>query len=115
MGGAVRVKYKIKGKVYDLCLVVTKRKYGGYCWLLTQSPKEGIIDFIKEAFTAYGYRWKIEEYHRHIKSCYNLEDIQVKTFEGLQSMLAILTIAMNIIYSSLSGLHTKLLLQSTST
>ena len=79
---------------------------------MTRSPKENIVDVIKEAFTAYGFRWKIEEYHRHIKSCYNLEDIQVKTFEGLQSMLAILTIAMSIIYSSLSSLHIKLLLQS---
>ena len=110
--GAIKVQYKTKGKVHDLWLVVTKRTNGGYCWLLTRSPKESIVDVIKEAFTAYGFRWKIEEYHRHIKECYNLEDIQVKTFEGLQSMLAILTIAMSIIYSSLSSLHTRLLLES---
>ncbi|NOR75761.1 MAG: transposase [Draconibacterium sp.] len=110
--GAIKVKYKIKNKEHDLWLVVTKRKNGGYCWLLTRSPKENIVDVIKEAFTAYGFRWKIEEYHRHIKSCYNLEDIQIKTFEGLQSMLAILTIAMSVIYSSLSSLHIKLLLLS---
>jgi len=110
--GAVKVKYKTKGKEHELWLVATKRENGGYCWLLTRSPKENIIDVIKEAFTAYGFRWKIEEYHRHIKSCYNLEDIQIKTFEGLQSMLAILTIAMGIIYSSLSSLHIKLLLKS---
>ena len=110
--GAIKVQYKIKGKVHDLWLVVTKRINGGYCWLLTRSPKESIVEVIKEAFTAYGFRWKIEEYHRHIKECYNLEDIQIKTFEGLQSMLAILTIAMSIIYSSLSSLHTRLLLES---
>ena len=110
--GAIKVQYKIKGKLHDLWLVVTKRINGGYCWLLTRSPKESIVEVIKEAFTAYGFRWKIEEYHRHIKECYNLEDIQVKTFEGLQSMLAILTIAMSIIYSSLSSLHTRLLLES---
>ncbi len=107
MCGAVKVKYKIEGKEHELWLVVTKRENGGYCWLLTRSPKETIIDIIKEAFTAYGFRWKIEQYHRHIKSCYNLEDIQIKTFDGLQSMLAILTIAMGIIYSSLSSLHIK--------
>jgi len=110
--GAIKVQYKIKGKVHDLWLVVTKKINGGYCWLLTRSPKESIVEVIKEAFTAYGFRWKIEEYHRHIKECYNLEDIQIKTFEGLQSMLAILTIAMSIIYSSLSSLHTRLLLES---
>jgi hypothetical protein len=89
-----------------------QKKNGGYCWLLTRSPKENIVEVIKEAFTAYGFRWKIEEYHWHIKSWFNLEDIQIKTFEGLQSMLAILTIAMSVIYSSLSSLHIKLLLQS---
>jgi hypothetical protein len=110
--GAIKVKYKIKNKEHDLWLVVTKRKNGGYSWLLTRSPKENIVDVTKEAFTAYGFRWKIEEYHRHIKTCYNLENIQIKTFEGLQSMLAILTIAMSVIYSSISSLHIRLLLQS---
>lgn len=110
--GAIKVKYKIKNKVYDLWLVVTKRKNGGYCWLLTRSPKTNVIEIIEEAFKAYGFRWKIEEYHRHIKSSYRLEDIQIKTFDGLQSMLAILTIAMSIIYSSISSLHIRLLLES---
>ena len=41
-----------------------------------------------------------------------LEDIQVKTFEGLQSMLSILTIAIGIIYFSQASIHTELLLQS---
>ncbi len=110
--GAIKVKYQVKGKLYELWLVVTKRKNGGYCWLLTRSPKESIVGVISEAFKAYGFRWKIEEYHRHIKSCYGLEDIQIKTFEGLQSMLAILTIAMSLIYSSISSLHHKLILSS---
>ena len=110
--GAIKVKYHTKQGVHDLWLVVTKRKNGGYCWLLTRSPKETITDVISEAFKAYGFRWKIEEYHRHIKTCYNLEDIQVKTFEGLQSMLAILTIAMALIYRSISSLHLDLLLKS---
>ncbi len=110
--GAMKVKYQVKSKLYELWLVVTKRKNGGYCWLLTRSPKESIVGVISEAFKAYGFRWKIEEYHRHIKSCYGLEDIQVKTFEGLQSMLAILTIAMSLIYSSISSLHHKLILNS---
>jgi len=57
-------------------------------------------------------RWKIEEYHRHIKDCYQLEAIQVKTFEGLQSMLAILTIAMSVVYRELASLHIRLLLES---
>ncbi len=110
--GAVKVKNKEGKQEHELWLVVTKRENGGYCWLLTRSPKENIINVIEEAFTAYGFRWKIEEHHCHIKQCYHLEDIQIKTFEGLKSMLAILTIAMGIIYSCLSSMHIKLLLQS---
>lgn len=110
--GAVKVKYKVGKQLVDLWFVVTKRDNGGYCWLLTRSPKESITEVIQETFKAYGFRWKIEEYHRHIKSSYNLEDIQIKTFEGLQSMLAILTIAMSLIYCSLSSIHLKLILQS---
>lgn len=112
MCGAIKVKYEAKGKEYELWLVVTKRENGGYCWLLTRSPKQGITEIIREAFTAYGYRWKIEEFHRHVKSCYRLEDIQIKTFEGLKSMLAILTVAMSLIYRSIEPLHQKLILDS---
>ncbi len=110
--GAVKVQYDIKGEEYYLWLVVTRNTKGGYSYLLTNSSEENIVSLIKETFTAYGYRWKIEEYHRHIKSSYNLEDIQIKKFEGLQTMLTILSIAMAIVYRELSSLHIKLLLES---
>jgi hypothetical protein len=106
--GATKVQYKIKGMVHDLWLVVTKMINGGYCWLLTRSPKESIVEVIKEAFMAYGFIWKIEEYFRHIKECYNLKDIQINKFEGLQSILSKLTIAMSIRYSSLSNIPARL-------
>jgi len=110
--GAIKVQYKTGNHLYDLWLVVTRRHGGGYCWLLTRTKLNTITDIISETFKAYGLRWKIEEYHRHIKECYRLEDIQVKTFEGLQSMLAILTIAMSIVYRELASLHIRLLLES---
>jgi hypothetical protein len=110
--GAVKVQYKSGKELIDLWLVVTKREGGGYCWLLTKTPQDAIIKVIEETFKGYGLRWKIEEYHRHIKDCYHLEDIQIKTFEGLQSMLAILTIAMSMVYRELASLHIKLLLES---
>ncbi len=110
--GAIKVQYKINGKLYDLWLVITKKEGGGYCWILTKTSQKNIVDVIKETFTAYGYRWKIEEYHRHIKNCYRLEDIQIKTYEGLQTMLAILTIAMSIVYRELASMHQRLILES---
>ncbi|MCF6223089.1 MAG: hypothetical protein L3J34_05105, partial [Flavobacteriaceae bacterium] len=53
-----------------------------------------------------------EEYHRHIKQEYRLEDIQIKTFDGLQSMLAVLTVAMYMVYKKLQSLHISLLLDA---
>ncbi len=65
--GAIKVQNKIKGKIYDLWLVVTKRTNGGYCWFLTRSSKESLVGVIKEAFSANGFRCKIEGYHWHLK------------------------------------------------
>ncbi len=54
----------------------------------------------------------LEVYHRHIKSHYALEDILIKTFEGLQTMPAILIIAVSLICHSISSLSQKLILDS---
>jgi len=70
------------------------------------------ISYSIRAFKGYGLRWKIEEYHRHIKQEYKLEDIQMKTFDGLQAMLATLTIAMFMIYKKMKALHFNLLLDA---
>ena len=63
-------------------------------------------------FKGYGLRWKIEEYHRHVKQEYRLEDVQIKAFNGIQSMLAILTVAMYIIYNKIKSMHLELLLDA---
>ena len=111
-GGALKVQYEVNDQLYDLFLVSMKKESGGYCWLLTNLEESNASQLIQATFKAYGHRWKIEEYHRHIKNQYNLEDIQVKTFDGLQSMLAILVVAMNFIYNEFGSLHIKLILES---
>jgi len=108
----VEIDYAIRSKKYKLHLVVTKNKKGGLAYLLVKSNKENQFEILEQAFKGYGYRWSIEEYHRHIKQEYNLEDIQMRTFTGIQSILAVLTIAMNIIYNELKSIHIKLLLDS---
>lgn len=111
--GAMPVKYTIKGKTYTLWLVVSKNKgHGGPCYLLVKSKLCTAIEVAQWAFKGYGLRWKIEEYHRHVKQVYALEDIQMKTFEGLQSMLAVLTVAMFMIYRKIRAIHFKLLLDA---
>lgn len=111
--GAIRVRIETKRKTHNAWLVVSRNKeHGGLCFLLVKSDKIAAIEVAKWAFDGYGKRWKIEEYHRHIKQSYRLEDIQMRTFNGLQSLLAILSVAMYILYKKTSALHIKLLLES---
>ncbi len=111
--GAIPVSYTVKGVVHSLWLVVSRNlKHGGLCYLLVKSELNTAVELAKWAFKGYGLRWKIEEYHRHIKQEYNLEDIQLKTFDGLQSMLATLTVAMYMIYRKMQSIHFSLLLDA---
>lgn len=111
--GAIPVSYTVKGTTDSLWLVVSRNlKHGGLCYLLVKSELDTAIEVAKWAFKGYGLRWKIEEYHRHIKQQYSLEDIQLKTFDGLQSMLATLTVAMYMIYKKMQSIHFSLLLDA---
>jgi hypothetical protein len=111
--GAIPISYSIKGVAHPLWLVVSRnKKHGGLCYLLVKSELPTAMEVAKWAFKGYGLRWKIEEYHRHIKQEYKLEDIQMKTFDGLQSILATLTIAMFMIYKKIQSLHFSLLLDA---
>ena len=115
--GAVKVNYvhRKTGAVYSgkqLWLVVTKGHGKGYSWYLVSSDKETSREVCEECFRGYGYRWKIEEYHRHVKDQYDLEDIQIRTFAGLQSMMSVITIAMYLLYSQTRDLHDKLILNT---
>jgi len=111
--GAVQINYIIKGISHPLWPVISRdRKHGGLCYLLVKSNLGSAIEVAQWAFKGYGLRWKIEEYHRHIKQEYRLEDIQIKTFDGIQSMLAVLTVAMYMIYKKIKSLHFSLLLDA---
>lgn len=111
--GAVKVQYRCQqGKMHDMWLMVSKTKGRSHCWCLTNKHFDNAYQAATETFNGYGHRWKIEEYHRHIKQQYNLESIQIKTFNGLQSMMAILNVAMYFIYREIASLHTKIILDS---
>jgi hypothetical protein len=95
-----------------LWLVVLKGEGKRYSWYIVSTDKKTERNVVEETIRGYGYRWKIEEYHRHIKNQFHLEDIQLRKFEGLRTMLSILTIAMYLIYTEISSLHNQLLLCS---
>ena len=69
--GAVPIEYRIGRSVHHLWLVVTRNGcHGGLCYLLVKSDLSNGIEVAKWAFKGYGLRWKIEEYHRHVKQEY---------------------------------------------
>lgn len=111
--GAVRVEYENReGQRISAWLVVSKRRGGGYSWFLFHTSRKDKQEVMEECFRAYGYRWKIEEYHRHIKSEYRIEEVQVRSLPALRSLLAVVTVSMYLIYRELSSLHDKLILES---
>lgn len=101
-----------KGKRQDLWLVVSRNHHGGLCYLLVKTTKKDLKEIALWAFSGYGKRWQIEEYHRHVKQEYKLEKIQIKTFTGLQSVLAILMCTTYILYRKIQSIHIDLLLDS---
>src|SRR5665811_439619 len=108
-----QVMYRAKGKQYPIWLIISRNtSHGGLCYLLVKSNLTTPIEVAKWAFKGYGLRWKIEEYHRHVKQEYKLEDMQMKTFMGVQSILAVLTVAMCMIYKNMKSLHIELLLDA---
>ena len=110
---AVKVLDNSKGKTKALWLVISRdTAHGGLCYLLVKSTLISALEVAQWAFKGYGLRWSIEEYHRHVKQQYKLESIQIKTFTGLQSMLALLTVAMHMIYKKIKAIHFELLLDA---
>lgn len=102
---AVWVVYKAKGKQPPVWLVISRdTSHGGLCYLLVKSNLTTPIEVANWAFKGYGLRWKIEESHRHVKQEYKLEDMQMRTFTGVQSILAVFTVVMCMIYKNLKSL-----------
>ena len=108
----VEVEHLVGRQKYPLYVMITRNEKGGLAYFLVKSIKDNKYEVLNQAFSGYGLRWSIEEYHRHVKQEYGLEKIQMRTFAGLQSVLAILTVAMNMIYNELKSLHFNLLLDS---
>ncbi len=60
----------------------------------------------------YGYRWKIEEFHRHVKQEFNWGNIQLMSYVGLKNLNTILMVAVDIIYSAIKYIDELLYLYS---
>lgn len=110
MCGVKRVKirtnpYKIKNPdMIETNLVVARHgKKGGLFYLLCNFNTKELTDYqiIEKALRGYNYRWKIEEFHRHVKQEFNWENIQLMSYVGLKNLNTILIVAVDIIYSAI--------------
>lgn len=75
-------------------LVMKKRrvkgKENGFSYFLGRLPEEiGEEEAFGEMLSAYGARWKIEEFHRQIKQDFSVENVQMKRYEALRNMMTI--------------------------
>jgi hypothetical protein len=95
-----------------LYLVVMKGIGKGYSWFLVNSHFTDLQEIAQDTFRRYGYRWHIEEYHRHIKDQFNLENIQLRKYDRLQTMLMIMAIVMYLLYTETRSLHQRLLIEN---
>jgi len=77
-----------------LWLVASRREEepNALSWFLTnvEGSREQVMDTVMEG---YGYRWRVEEYHRHIKQDYALESICLREYEALKNMIVLVVIA----------------------
>jgi hypothetical protein len=77
-----------------LWLVASRRKEepNALSWFLTnvEGTREQIMDTVMEG---YGYRWRVEEYHRQLKQDYDLESICLRDYEALKNLIVLVVIA----------------------
>ena len=78
----------------SLWLVVSRRRRekNALSWYLTNIPGSRKT-VMMDAMEAYGLRWRVEEYHRHIKQDYNLEQICLRKYSAIKNMCAIVMLA----------------------
>ena len=85
-------KYKKKNKEYKDGLFYL------YCNFDMTNLTEAEV--IEKALNGYRCRWKIEEFHREVKSDFGLEKIQLMSYKGLQNLNAILMLVVQFLYST---------------
>ena len=75
--------------------------------LLTNVQIEPTLEGILWVVKAYLPRWRVEESIRQVKQSYNLEDVRLRSYNGLRNMTALVTACANFVACHV-GLRTKL-------
>lgn len=119
--GCRRVSLDLPGaSCANLWLVVMKRvKKGitrsqGYSYYLAFLPehikkKKDVIDIVTRG---YGHRWRIEEYHRFLKTEMNFEKMRFARYEALKTMTVIMMISAYFIFTGLKKIFMERIMKT---
>ena len=91
----------------QLRLVKVQFERGGTLLLLTNVEMENSLRDVLWAVKAYVARWRIEEVIRFIKQSYELEDVRLRSYNGLRNMTALVMACASFVSLKL-GMQAKL-------
>ena len=87
-------RVRLPGRGEPLCLLVVRGLGAQPLMLLTNEPLNRSYRCLWHMVQAYLKRWAIEETIRYAKTCYDLENVRVLTYQSLQNLMPLVTAAM---------------------
>lgn len=86
-------KVRLPGRSEHLCLIVVHGLGEEPLMILTNEPLRRSFKLLWRMLQAYFSRWAIEDTIRHIKTCYDLENVRVLNYAGLQNLMPLVLAA----------------------
>jgi len=87
-------RVRLPGREEPLCLLVVHGFGAHPLMLLTNEPLNRSFKCLWRMVRAYLKRWSIEETIRYAKTCYDLENVRVLNYRGLQNLMPLVLAAM---------------------
>lgn len=87
-------RVRLPGREEPLCLLVVHGFGAKPLMLLTNEPLNRSFKCLWRMVRAYLKRWSIEETIRYAKTCYDLENVRVLNYRGLQNLMPLVLAAM---------------------
>ena len=84
----------LPGRAESLCLLVVRGFGAQPLMLLTNEPLSRSYKCLWRMVRSYLRRWSIEETIRYAKTCYDLENVRVLNYQGLQNLMPLVLAAM---------------------
>lgn len=108
--GLIKVKirtnpHKVKNpNTIETNLIIARHSYsGGFFYLFCDFNDDTLtsMQIIEKALRGYRLRWKIEEFHRHVKQEFHWEEMQLMSYIGLKNLNTLLMIAIDLVYDAI--------------